>query len=42
VLEDVRSGWLRRFALQREVHALMPAVLLRVAGFDAFDVDPEA
>jgi hypothetical protein len=42
LLEHVRGGRLGRFALQREVHALMPPVLLGVPWLDSFDLDAEA
>ena len=42
LLEHVRSRRLRRFSLQREVHALMPPVLLRVPRFDPIDLDSQS
>jgi hypothetical protein len=42
LLEHVGGRRFGRFALQREVHALMAAVLLRMARFDRFDLDAEA
>jgi hypothetical protein len=42
LLEHVGGRRFGRFALQREVHALMAAVLLRVARFDPLDLDPES
>jgi len=42
LLEHVRGGRLGGFALEREVHALVPAVLLWVSGCDAFDLDPQS
>ena len=38
----VRGGRLRGFALQGEVHALVPSVLLRVPGLNSFDLDTES
>jgi hypothetical protein len=42
LLEHVRGGRLRGFALRREMHPFMPSVLLRVPGHDPFDLDPES
>jgi hypothetical protein len=42
LLQDVRGCRLRGFALQREVHAFMPPILLRMPGCDPFDLDPES
>jgi hypothetical protein len=41
-LEAIEAGRPRGFFLQGEVHALMPAVLLGLAGLDALDPDAEA
>src|SRR5215472_19171496 len=41
LLEVVLRGGLGGFLLQRQVHALMAAVLLWMPRFDALDVDPE-
>jgi hypothetical protein len=35
LLQEVEGGGLGGFLLQRQVHALVAAVLLRVAGLDA-------
>ena len=42
LLQHVGGGRLRRFLLQREMHALVPPVLLRVPRLDPFDLNPEA
>ena len=42
LLEHVRGRRLGRFSLQREAHALMPPVLLRVPRFNPFDLDPKS
>src|SRR4029453_9265404 len=42
LLQHVRSRRLRRFSLQRQVHALMPPILLRMPVFDPFELDPES
>src|SRR5947209_1794661 len=42
LLQDVRPGRLGRFLFQRQMHALVPAVLLRMPGCDAFDLDAES
>ena len=39
LLQEVVGSGLGGFFLQGQVHALMSAVLLGVAGLDAFDVD---
>jgi hypothetical protein len=41
LLERIRGGGLGGFAFQREMHPLVAAVLLRVAGPDAFELDAE-
>jgi hypothetical protein len=41
LLQDVRRGRLGGLRLQRQMHPLMPAILLRMAGLDALDLDPE-
>jgi hypothetical protein len=42
LLQKVIGRRFRRFFLQGQVHALMPAVLLRVARLNAFDRDAQA
>src|SRR3546814_5126957 len=39
LLQDVGAGRAGRLLLQRQVHALVAAVLLRLAWFDAFDLN---
>jgi hypothetical protein len=42
LLQEVFPRWLGGLLLQRQMHAFMPTVLLRVTGLDALDADPEA
>ncbi len=42
LLQDIRRGGLGRLRLQRAMHALVPAVLLRMAGLDPLDLNAEA
>jgi hypothetical protein len=42
LLEEIFRGRLGGLLLQGQMHSLVPAVLLWVAGLDAFDADPEA
>ena len=37
LLEDIGGGGLGRFPLQRQMHALMAAVLLGMSGLDALN-----
>ena len=39
LLEEVAGSGLGGLCLQREVHALVTAVLLRLSGLDALDLD---
>jgi hypothetical protein len=41
LLQEVFGRRLSGFLLQREIHALMAAILVGMARLDAFDVDPE-
>src|SRR3546814_6880346 len=41
LLQDVGAGRAGRLLLQRQVHELVAAVLLRLAWFDAFDLRSE-
>ena len=40
LLQEVEGGRLGGFLLERQMHALVSAVLLRMARLDALDVDP--
>ena len=42
LLKTVHTGWASSLLFQGEMHALMPAILLRLPGFDALDVDAQA
>src|SRR6185312_16460668 len=42
LLKQVGAGWASGFFFERQVHALMPAVLLRMTRPDAFDADAQA
>jgi hypothetical protein len=42
LLQEVPGRRLGGFLLQRQMHALMPTVLLGMARLDALDVDPQA
>ena len=42
LLQQVFGRGLGGFLLERQVHALVSTVLLRVAGLDALDLDPQA
>jgi hypothetical protein len=41
LLKEVLRRWLGRFLLQGQMHPLVPAVLLWVAGFNPFEADAE-
>ena len=41
LLQEVLGGGLGCFLLQRQVHALVAAILLGMAGFDALDLNAE-
>ena len=41
LLKEIRCRWFGSFLFQSEMHAFMPAVLLRMAWFDAFDANAE-
>jgi len=41
LLQDIGGGGLGRFLLQRQVHALVPAVLLGMPGFRPLDLDAQ-
>jgi hypothetical protein len=42
LLKEVEGGGLGGFFLQRQMHALMAAVLLWMSGLDALQFDPES
>jgi hypothetical protein len=42
LLEHVARRRLRRFAFEREMHALVPPVVLRMARLAALDLNPKA
>ena len=42
LLEEIGRRRLGRFGLERQMHALVPAVLLRMPELDASDLNPEA
>jgi hypothetical protein len=42
LLKEVSPRGLGGFFLQGEMHALVPSILLRVAGLDAFNADAQA
>ena len=39
LLKEIGAGWSSGFLLESQVHAFMPAVLLRMTGANAFDAD---
>ncbi len=41
LLGEVLTRWLGGLQLQCQVHALMPAILLRIARFDPFNANPQ-
>src|ERR1700758_2007924 len=41
LLKEIGAGRTRRFFLQRQVHAFLTTVLLRMTGLDALDRDPQ-
>jgi hypothetical protein len=41
LLERIRRGRFGGFPLEGQVHPLVPAVLLRLAGLNAFDLNPQ-
>ena len=42
LVQEVLGGRLGGFILQRQMHALMATVLLRMSGLDALEVDPKS
>jgi len=42
LLEEIFGSRFAGFLFESQMHALVPAVLLRVAGFDALDANPES
>ena len=42
LLQEVLGGRLGGLLLERQMHALMAAVLLRVSGLDTLKIDPES
>jgi hypothetical protein len=42
LLQKVGTCWLDRLMLQGQIHAFMPAILLRLAWLDPLDTNPAA